>query len=315
MSSSPTPTADKPAVEVIARRLRSEAGLRPFLDLWHLTPGVAWQDELVDALASSSAAAVFVGPSGMAVWHNEEVRVAMDRAARSRDEFRVIPVLLPGADPAVVSGFLAQRTWVDFRAGLDDGPALARLAAGVRGEAIEDDSFGLPESLRRRIAGCGGSSPTRAGCCYGPRCGHVQRVRQTQHRALRGRGRSLRQWQVVAGTSRSPEPEPNPHACDATWRTVVCSPGAEPLRSLAQQLAALADTANPLSIVDELTDRLASRDDGLKTALGAFTAKEPGPTLVFIDQFEELLAQQPGSSPGIRDTAQRFVANLRERRR
>jgi hypothetical protein len=31
-------SADKPAVEELARRLEDEAGLRPFLDRWHLAP-------------------------------------------------------------------------------------------------------------------------------------------------------------------------------------------------------------------------------------------------------------------------------------
>ena len=42
-------SADKPAVETIAMRLR-EAGLHPFLDKWHLTPGMPWQTELEEAL-------------------------------------------------------------------------------------------------------------------------------------------------------------------------------------------------------------------------------------------------------------------------
>src|SRR4029079_2272487 len=41
--------------------------------------------------------------------------------------------------------FLAQRTWVDFRPGLDDERALARFAAGVRGEAVDDHTFQLPD--------------------------------------------------------------------------------------------------------------------------------------------------------------------------
>jgi hypothetical protein len=32
-------SADKPAVELVALRLRDEAGVRPFLDKWALVPG------------------------------------------------------------------------------------------------------------------------------------------------------------------------------------------------------------------------------------------------------------------------------------
>jgi hypothetical protein len=30
---------DKPEVEALAKRLEDEAGLKPFLDKWHLVPG------------------------------------------------------------------------------------------------------------------------------------------------------------------------------------------------------------------------------------------------------------------------------------
>jgi hypothetical protein len=41
---------DKPAVEILARRLTDEASLRPFLDKWHLVPGEPWQEALEEAL-------------------------------------------------------------------------------------------------------------------------------------------------------------------------------------------------------------------------------------------------------------------------
>jgi hypothetical protein len=34
-------SADKPAVEFLARKLQAE-GLEPFLDKWHLAPGERW---------------------------------------------------------------------------------------------------------------------------------------------------------------------------------------------------------------------------------------------------------------------------------
>jgi len=96
-------SADKDAVELIAHRLRAEAGLNPFLDKWHLVPGEGWQVALEEALAASETVVVFIGPSGVSPWHNEELRTALNRAVRTRDEYRVIPVLLPEADPEDVS--------------------------------------------------------------------------------------------------------------------------------------------------------------------------------------------------------------------
>jgi hypothetical protein len=58
-------SADQDTVEVIAHRLREEAGLRPFLDRWHLIPGEPWQEAIEDALEESEMVAVFLGPSGV----------------------------------------------------------------------------------------------------------------------------------------------------------------------------------------------------------------------------------------------------------
>lgn len=125
---------DKPAVEELAQRLRS-AGIRPFLDKWHLVPGVPWQEGLEEALADSATCAVFLGPRGIGPWENEEMRVALDERTRNRS-FRVIPVLLPDATRPVrkeLPRFLRRLTWVDFGEGLADEDALQRLIAGVQG--------------------------------------------------------------------------------------------------------------------------------------------------------------------------------------
>ena len=88
-------SADKPAVEDLARRLR-ELGIEPFLDKWHLIPGDPWQEALEEALDASRTCAVFLGPKGLGAWQNEEMRSALATRVRNRS-FRVIPVLLPGS--------------------------------------------------------------------------------------------------------------------------------------------------------------------------------------------------------------------------
>jgi hypothetical protein len=132
---------DKAAVEQIATALVT-SGLNPFLDKWNLVPGDPWQAEIEAALRASHSCAVFLGPSGMGGWHNEEMAAALDRAvAESKSleksqRFRVIPVLLPGATQPQenqVPVFLANRTWVDFRSGLDNSDTLNRLVKGIQG--------------------------------------------------------------------------------------------------------------------------------------------------------------------------------------
>ena len=136
---------DKAEVELLGARLKGEAGLRPFLDKWHLVPGESWQPELEHAVDCSASAAIFFGPHGTGPWHTEEIQILLDKAARTRDDFRVIPVLLPGASADTVSVFLKQRTWVDFRSGLDNQSAFQRLVAGIKGEVVEPDGYQLPD--------------------------------------------------------------------------------------------------------------------------------------------------------------------------
>ena len=129
-------SADKPAVEKLAQKLL-DAGLSPFLDKWHLVPGEPWQEALEEALDESRTCAVFLGPTGIGPWQNEEMRSALaDRV--SNKAFRVIPVLLPHSfEPrkADLPRFLRRLTWVDFRAGLEDEEAFRRLIHGIQGTA------------------------------------------------------------------------------------------------------------------------------------------------------------------------------------
>ena len=135
-------SADKPAVRELARRLARE-GIRAWFDEWHLIPGVPFQPAIEKALAESETCAVFVGPSGFGPWQNEEMRAAIDQRVRdSGQRFRVIAVLLPGAERAERSGlpmFLAATTWVEFRDSLDDANAFHRLVCGIRGVEPEAD--------------------------------------------------------------------------------------------------------------------------------------------------------------------------------
>jgi len=121
-------SADKPDVRWTAECLR-ERDIRPWLDEDELTPGRPWQVELEKQIEHIQAAAVFVGPSGIGPWQNNEMRAFLDEFAER--QCPLIPVLLPGADTPALPRFLRGYTWVDLRE--KDETGISRLIWGILG--------------------------------------------------------------------------------------------------------------------------------------------------------------------------------------
>lgn len=135
-------SADKPAVKLIARQLM-ESGLLPWLDVWELPPGQAWQPLLEKQLGTIKSAAVFVGSAGLGPWQEQEMygllREFVDRKSP------VIPVLLPDApSKPELPLFLRALTWVDFRSA--DPDPLSLLVWGITGKRPEERSATLSEA-------------------------------------------------------------------------------------------------------------------------------------------------------------------------
>jgi len=126
---------DKPLVREIATRLAA-AGLKPWLDVDELRPGLPWQDGLEEAMRTTGAAAVFLGGHGVGSWQKPEIRVCLSQMVERGQP--VIPVLLPGApDNLKLNLFLRENTWVDLRQGLSE-EGVNRLIWGITGEKPED---------------------------------------------------------------------------------------------------------------------------------------------------------------------------------
>jgi WD40 repeat protein len=303
-------SADKPGVEELARRLTDEAGLRPFLDKWHLVPGQPWQEAIEETLRQSETVAVFIGPSGLSPWHNEEMRAAIDTAVRTRDEYRVIPVLLPGASPEAVTGFLARRTWVDFRPGLDDAEAFQRLVAGIKGEAMDIGVYELPDEP----APYRGLLPFKAEHAeffFGREADTqrlIEKLGQGTFVAVIGASGSGKSSLARAGLLPALARDALPDS--SNWHTLLLTPGGQPLRALAEGLATFVPPADRLRVADELQDRLATRADGLRTAATTLLADDPQPLLLVIDQFEEVFTLCQDGLERCRAQARQFIANL-----
>jgi hypothetical protein len=284
--------ADKPAVEELARRLVQE-GVQPWLDKWNLIPGQPWQEAIEGALQGCATCAVFIGPSGAGPWQNEEMRAAIDRRVReSQGGFRVIPVLLPGAERGERSRlptFLVATTWVEFRHSLDDEDAFHRLVCGIRGVQP-------------------GPGPGRAlyeGACpyrglqffdveHAPFFFGREALTGWLLNALRGDNRFL----AIVGPSGSGKSSlaraglvaalgQGEIEGSAGWPVVICRPGPDPLESLAVALSKVVPQTP--SALREMTRTLGT-DEQLLHATTRLALRDAPPErrlVVLVDQFEE----------------------------
>ena len=298
-------SADKPAVEELARRLKAE-GMEPWLDKWHLIPGDRWQPAIEEVLAECASCAVFIGADGIGTWQDEEMRAAINRrvtasrAADPKDRFRVIPVLLPGVarpERSLLPAFLVSTTWVEFRATLDEAEPFRRLVCGVRGVEPGD----------------GPAQPVREGEC--PYRG-LEFFDVGHARFFFGR-EALTEWLLTA-LRRTPAGQENRFLAilgasgsgksslaraglipalkagglegSADWPVVVVRPGADPLESLAVALSAVGGDKPTAGAVQALMADLRANDNALHltTRLALRDAPPARRLLVLVDAFEEV---------------------------
>ena len=90
---------DRDFVRQVAARLKQD-GVRYWFDEERLPPGEPWQQAIEEALPACQSCAVFLNATGRGAWQEAEMRAALSEQAAHDRGFRVIPVLLPGADPA-----------------------------------------------------------------------------------------------------------------------------------------------------------------------------------------------------------------------
>jgi WD40 repeat protein len=279
---------DKPVVERIAEHLRRE-GLRPFLDIWDLTPGGRWQRELADGLSRSRTCALFVGPHAFGEWQLEELELALVRA-NQRDGFRVFPVLLPGVkdpfDAQQLPPFVSTRTWVDLRAGTAGRPVLQRLLNAIKGVAQGPATPAAPVSGVVPYRGLETFQEEHAEFFFG-REREVQRLLEILKASplvcVVGPSGSGKSSLVRAGLV--PRLHNGALADVEEWITCLLRPGAHPLEALAVQLARLGGGGSMQATLDELAADRRTLHLGVSLAVGS---DAPGRrVLLVVDQLEE----------------------------
>jgi TIR domain/WD domain, G-beta repeat len=294
-------SADKPAVEELARRFAKE-GIQAWLDKWHLIPGDPWQPALEKALAESRTCVVFVGPSGFGPWQNEEMRAAIDQRVRDSGRgFRVIPVLLPGAERAERSSlptFLAATTWVEFRDSLDDQDAFHRLVYGIRGL---EPGAGPGQALYE------GQCPYRglrvfdvddASFFFG-REALVQWLLNAVRPATDGK--PVNRFLGIVGSSGSGKSSVaraglvaairrDDISTSSRWPVAICRPGPDPLESLAVALSRAVNVGQGAPALAELIAEFQKNEKTLEL-IARQSLPENAPDMrlvVVVDQFEEV---------------------------
>ncbi|HWN67828.1 MAG TPA: toll/interleukin-1 receptor domain-containing protein [Haliangium sp.] len=123
-------SVDKPWVRALSGDL-ARYGVSVWVDEEQIRPGAAIVDALEQALEVCRAVALVVAPESMASgWVREEYHRAVALALRKDRPLQLIPVLLRAAE---LPGFLASRSWVDFRDATSYATSVWRLVWGITG--------------------------------------------------------------------------------------------------------------------------------------------------------------------------------------
>lgn len=122
---------DGPLVKQIANEM-TNAGIKVWFDEWEVQPGKKWKKELCRGIRESRSIIVFIGPSGVGPWEEQEIENAIDQYVNQGSS--VIPVILPGVEKVPeLPAFLDQFNWVDCRSTQTSQISLDRLIWGITG--------------------------------------------------------------------------------------------------------------------------------------------------------------------------------------
>ncbi len=287
-------TRDREPVLRVQEALRAR-GIVTFLDCQHLTVGLNWRDEIEVALTKVNSVAVFIGSEGFGRVQRGEKNLALDRqefAAKAGNNFPVIPILLPGAKPDDVTGFLSQNTWIDLRTGLENAAAMDAIARAINGLAPAPQTS-QPEPLcpyRGLLAFTEDDAPL----FYGRDAfadDLLQKARTLKLIAVVGPSGTGKSSVVQAGLLPRLRRERAPNA---TWEAIIFRPGNRPFHNLANELVALYETSlsktEQMLAANKLGEAFANHELPLDAPIAeALKATQWANRLLFIvDQFEEL---------------------------
>ncbi len=302
---------EKPTVKRIAEKLR-RAGIKPWLDIWHLPDGGDWQTGLANGLRASSACAVFIGRHDVGDWQRLEQQFATDRMAKDR-AFRVFLVLLPGLpdpfDTGTLPPFLTLRNWVDLRKGIEDARAFQSLINAIKGVPSDSERSPEPRNDICPYRGLQTFDEEHAEFFFG-RDGDIQRLveklKGTRFLAVLGPSGSGKSSLVRAGLI--PAIRKGQLSDSAAWPIQVFTPTAHPLTQLAANLLRL----YPQGTMNEVLNRMLAdeRTLHLDVARAMADRKSDERAVFVIDQFEEFFTLCPNDTERAKFSASLQQASL-----
>ena len=125
-------SADGEFVTALVADLKSR-GVTVWLDREQIRPGDRFIKNLEEALAKVRCVVFVISPGSLrSAWVQEEFHRTLTLANTAIGERRLIPILIDDAEPP---GFLANRSWVDFRDVAKRADSLDQLMFGITGRS------------------------------------------------------------------------------------------------------------------------------------------------------------------------------------
>ena len=302
-------------VEHVAKALASRA-VSAFVDRWYLTPGHDWVVALEQALQSSRAVVIFLGPHPMGRWQQRERAWALDQLA-GRSDFPVIPVLLPNCELPL--GFLKQLMWIDLRVDSGREVKLDKLAAAIRGEQVDRNGLMQPRSMVCPYRGLLSFREEDAEFYFGRKVYEqklIELIDKQKFVAVIGASGSGKSSLVGAGLV----PRLRAFGTGPVWDVVRMVPHVDPLYSLAAALVPLIDPdLSKLALERELNGVANDLEQPQPTTplwglVNAVLRQQPGTDrlLLFVDQWEELYTSCENPQRRIRFVQELLAATSRK---
>ena len=132
---------------VMLKTALESAGVRVWLDRDQIRGGDRFVSRLEQALNSVRCVILVVSPGSLGSdWVQDEYQLAL-RLGNTGTALRLIPVLI---DDAELPGFLANRSWVDFRDATQFSEKLDELLFGITGHRVSEAGGGSAADQLRR---------------------------------------------------------------------------------------------------------------------------------------------------------------------